>query len=201
MYKVKRFGLSTKLEKNKFGIADKDIPNGAEREDTQGYGKRNLRWKNVDKYKVIDDDPKSGYSKHRGLLGNLSSKSEFARNINKRVTQLVKDLNGKNSKKTQYVTIDNPNTDYPDETHMIKKAVVEGNKTWDKTKNPSVLPYTKDVNGEFRLSYLIEKPHKEGDENVSNVVLDDINDHEFKGKDYISNSEEKVSSYFPGRFK
>lgn len=48
---------------------------------------------------------------------------------------------------------------------------------------------------------MIEKPHKEGDENVSNVVLDDINDHEFKGKDYISNSEEKVSSYFPGRFK
>lgn len=190
MYKIKRFGLSVRIKPSEYNIHD-PIPPGTERENTQGMGMRNLKWKGVDKYNIIEDSNKTKFKTHRGLLGEWSNHSLSARLINKRVTRLLKDMKGK-SDNTQYVTIDNPNTKEPDETHIIGKAM--------NMRNPEYLAYTKDVNGEFRLSYKIEKPHKEGNKDVSDVVIDDVNDHEFGGNKYTK-SGDNFSSYFNGRFK
>lgn len=147
-----------------------------------------LKWSNVDYYKINADDVSRKFKDHYKFLGNKASRSQLARNLVKRTTSLLDDLRGR-SDGEQYVSHDNPHTPIDDNTHML--AGLSDNNT---------LVYSKDVTGEFKLVYEAERPHKESGMNVSDVTVDDVDDHMYKGQHYGGGN--GTSSYDnPNRFK
>lgn len=179
MYKIKRFSTATQKEfgltrSNRIKVWENknskyEPPKDSEIDSSIGSNK-SYKWKGVELYEVITNHSNKRFSKNYEYLRKQSNHQEYERLLLQRLDQLLNDLKGLNKDKIQYVTKDNPHTKPEDETHSLLNI-----------SSKDVIVMSKSIDSEHRLVYEVHRPKLTNGKMTSKVIIDDINDHTYKG--------------------